>query len=834
MRPECVRAVAQALGREPKPGELAEIETRLTNEVQRMARKDRQAIIDMTPAERMMKAAENAANDLAAEAELKARRKVLAVQAQSRIRSFMDVEPKNRLKRLEHVLRFDAGGSGIQSIEAQAREIANTAFGDMLDTLISTNPKILGLFEDTAGTEALVKELHGEDSGNPQAKAGAKVFHETGERLRQRFNRAGGDIGKLESYDMPHHHSHAKIAAAGLDKWVKAILPRLKREMYVKDDGSLMDDAEVEAFMREAGTTILTDGANKWQAGAAGVGGSRANRGSAHRQIHFKDAQSHIDYWHEFGEKSLFDVIQGHVRGIANDIAMVETLGPNADHGFKELLDYAVNMQKVDDKANAPGLDGKAKKLETLYRYIAGSNGAPANVAAANVMRGLRSLQTGAKLGSAIISSVTDHATMWNTALFNNMKYSRVLMREMDLLRKPEMREAARRAGLGLDAMLSGLDRWGTEGLGDAIGLSGKFADRSQKLTNAVMRASGLSQVTDIRRQAFAVEMMDVVGSLSRKGWEAIDESDRTRLQQMGIDKDDFAVWQMAEVADLTGRGDKVLTPKAIYSIPDDALAQLGDPAALKDKAATRLAAMVGDESRMAIIEPGARERAFMYGGSQAGTFHGELFRSFWQFKSFGIAMAMRHIERGRSIPTKVGKTAYLARHIVGTTLLGGIAVLLSDILSGKDPRDITNLKFLGAAFTKGGSMGIYGDFLYGGKTKYGDTLASIVGGPISQFVLQPYQIAADAVTDAKEGRPVDVAGKGIQYIKGNTPGMSLWYTKAALDHLIWHDAMEFANPGYLRRMKQRTQRDTGQKYWWEPGENLPDRAPDMGAALGQ
>ena len=827
MKSECIQAVTQALGRAAKPSELAEIETRLSGEIRRMARKDRAAILSMTPMERMVMAAENAAKELVAEAELKAQRKVLAVTAQARLRNHIDTTPGKRLDRIKDILDFSSAGTGRISVASQSREIANMAFGNMLDTITATNPKVLGLFEDVEGTRALIKELHGEDSGNPAAKAGAKAFHDTAEQLRQRFNRAGGDIGKLERYDMPHHHSHAKIVAAGRDAWVKETMPLLDRNQYVKADGNLMDDVELREFLEQAYTTIATDGANKREAGTATGGtGERANRGNAHRQIHFNGSDAHIAYWSKFGEKSLFDVLQGHIRGISNDIAMVETLGPDADHGFKELLDYAVNADKIADNKNALGFGGQAQSIETLYRMVAGTNGGPANVAFANVARGLRSIQTGAKLGSAIISSVTDHAGMWLTSGFNNMKYRKVLQREMDLLRKPEMRETARRAGLGLDAMLSSLDRWGTEGLGDAIGLSGKFADKATKLTNAVMRASGLSQITDIRRQAFAIEMMDVLGSLSRKGWDDMDAADRTRLEKMGVSPKVFEVWRQAEVRDVSGRGDKVLTPQEIYKLDIDPR--------LKDEAATTLAALVGDEARMAVIEPSFKERQMLGAGLQTGTVAGELARFAAQFKSFGVSMVMRHLERGFSMPTNTGKAAYLVKHLVSTTLLGGMAVLLRDIINGKDPRDITTPEFAFAAFVQGGGLGIYGDFIYGGKARNDDSIAGLMLGPVGQLVTQPFQIASQAVTDAKEGKPVDVGGKVVQYIKGNTPGASLWYTRAAMDHLIWHDMMEFANPGYLRRMKQRTQRDTGQQYWWEPGENLPDRAPDFSAMTGE
>jgi hypothetical protein len=196
--------------------------------------------------------------------------------------------------------------------------------------------------------------------------------------------------------------------------------------------------------------------------------------------------------------------------------------------------------------------------------------------------------------------------------------------------------------------------------------------------------------------------------------------------------------------------------------------------------------------------------------------------------------MVMKHLQRGMSMPTNAGKAAYLSKHIVASTMLGGMAVLIRDIINGKDPRDITTPEFAWAAFVQGGAFGIYGDFIYGGKARTGDTLAGIMLGPVGAMAVQPFQIASDAVTDIKDGKEPDVGAKVVQYVKGNTPGMSLWYLRGAMDHLIWHDMMEFNNPGYLRRMKQRTLRDTGQQYWWEPGENIPDRAPDLGAMMGE
>ncbi|KAK6697397.1 hypothetical protein SNK04_014149 [Fusarium graminearum] len=165
-----------------------------------------------------------------------------------------------------------------------------------------------------------------------------------------------------------------------------------------------------------------------------------------------------------------------------------------------------------------------------------------------------------------------------------------------------------------------------------------------------------------------------------------------------------------------------MLTPDSIYRIPDAKLAGLGDPATLREDAATRLLGVVLEETDVAVIEPGAKERAMMMTGLQRGTWKGELTRSFFLFKSFPIAMMTRHIQRGWSMPTGTGRAAYLATLIASTTVMGAVSMQISDMLSGRDPRDMTDPRFGIAAMLKGGSLGLYGDFLFSESSRYGQS----------------------------------------------------------------------------------------------------------------
>lgn len=841
MKQDCIKAVIATLGRKPTERELNEIETRTRAQYSQMMKRDPDGFMRASPEDRAMLAASKAAEDLQRESRMLAMRKVRNAGIEIANRQYINGRHSEASAALADMIANDyTGKSGIQSVESKANAISKIAFSQMIDELYATQPKVLGLFENENGVKEIIKELHGEPSGNPLAERLARKFHETTERLRQQFNMAGGDIGKLEDWALPHHHSQAKVSRAGVEKWVAFVKPLLNRSRYIDENGAPMSEAEINRFLSEAYETISSDGISKWSPDAPVAGtGARANRGSESRAIHFSDSDAYTKYWHEFGDKGLFDIITGHIQNISKDIALVETFGSNPDYAIQKLLREAEFLEtkagKTPDDAR-----NRARRTEEIYDHIAGNNPGPASQGLANVMRGLRSAQSGAKLLSAVITSVTDEGTMWLTAGMNNLGYSKILKRELSLLNPANAghRAEARRLGLGIETILGSLNHYGVDLVGSDADWHGKFAAGSNKLTTALIRASGLNAVTDARRQAFGVEMLHDIAVKTRAGFDQLSPDDAKRFSGYGVQPKHWDVWQMTKPDELGQIGAEVLSPASIYKLTDEELRATADkykttPRRLRNDAAVMLNGIANDQSLMAVIEPGARERSWMYGKSQAGTVKGEFARSFWTFKSFGVSMVMRHLQRGLAQEGNASKAAYLSKLIGATTVLGGLALQLGEIASGKDPRDMEDPKFWGAAFVKGGSFGIYGDFLYGQTTRYDQSVPEVVLGPVGSLIFGPINMIGKAKDAALKGESPQLGGDFARWVKGNTPGMSMWYAKAAIDHMIWHDLMEMASPGYLSRMRQRTRREYNQDWYWQPGENMPERLPDLTAIAG-
>ncbi len=837
MNPKCIQSVVQAIGRDLTKVEIDGIESRIAKHMRGLAKEDAKAWGQMTQAERLQNAAERSATELVGEAQLKEKRAALTVIAHDRIQQHIEAQSVRGIDALDALDRTVAFHSDMKSnflsIETQAKAVRDDALRQMLGTLTATNPKWFGLFENRAGVEALVKEIFGESSGVPEAKAGAKEWAQTTAGMRDRFNRNGGDVGELDDWGLPHHHSQVKVAKVGREKWVNDITPLIDRGSYFTPDGRPMGDVEINRFLGEAWTTIATGGANKLDPGVS-RGSSRANRGNASRQIHYKDADSYLKYQAEYGERSLYEVLTNHVESIAKDIALVETYGPNPDQTFRYFRDKSVQEGKIADPTKVGKFDERAVKSENLYNAVSGKTLPVASEWLANSFDTLRNWLVASRLGSAVITSLSDDATLHLTGKLNNLPEMRLIANELSALNPANRVEErmAQRAGLGLRVLVSSLNRFGQDGLGS------KF---SRQLASTVMRASGLNAMTEARRRAFGVTMMGSIGAITKDhaNLSKLDPVDNRVLLSKGVTDTDFQVWKKAKLEDWGDGNKTMLTPEAIYRISDTDLQGMGDPQRLREQAATKLLAHTLEETDVAIIEPGIKERVITGANIQRGTWKGELVRSFFLFKSFPLAMIARHWERGMSLPTLGGKAKYIGTLMAATTVAGVVSLQINELLNGRDPRNLNPFEKGGvrnwiAAMLKGGSLGIYGDFLFSESTQHGQSPVASVMGPVIGTAESAFNLTQGNMLQAAQGKDTHFGAELVKFGKGMTPGASLWYAKGALDHLVYHQMQEYFSPGYLSNMRARAQRDFGQRFYWEGGEPLPQRAPDFGAMIGE
>ncbi len=196
-----------------------------------------------------------------------------------------------------------------------------------------------------ARLENMVREAFGEDSGDAQAKALAAAWGAAAERLRQRYNEAGGNIGKLDRYGLPQTHNREAILKLGQQKWVDYLMRDgvLDRERMVSRQGHQLTDGELREVLGEVWETITTDGwfnrEPTYQ--AYGKGKLAQQLDEHHRWLHFKNADEWLSYQKQFGEGDHYTTMTHHVAKMARDIATMEILGPNPE-GMRNYLKQLV------------------------------------------------------------------------------------------------------------------------------------------------------------------------------------------------------------------------------------------------------------------------------------------------------------------------------------------------------------------------------------------------------------------------------------------------------------------------------------------------------------
>lgn len=845
MIPRCRQAVdlaAQALGRAiPTAKQYQQIEDSLSASMRRLARTDPQWKT-LSRDQQMQAAAQAVMQDIQAAATRKlenAQRQILkTAETEQRIQSLIDSfkDTKNHSGTRAEATKRDYENTHIQN--AAERKIAMgqltdliQASGDKQGTSLGRNI-LMRVFdaENPAMSRDIIAEVYKNadgHTGNDAAKMAARAWLDTIEGLRQRFNAAGGDVGRLEYGYVPQPHDTTRVRKAGSQGWVDKTFPLLDRSRYLLEDGSRMSDAEVKTFLTEAYKTLSTEGVNKQEPGAFKGSGARANKGGDNRQIHFADGEAWQRYMKTFGKGTMYDAMMAHVGGVTRDIGLVEHYGPDANATSRLLND----LIKVEDKPAVSFTErtGTVFSIEpqTYWDMISGKTGAPVNESLSKTMDMVRSLQVSAKLGGAVISSVTDLGTLVMNTGYNRLPYWQ-LVKDIGRNMTGAGKEFMSAHGMIAESVASSINRWSGDNIGN---------NWSGRIANSVMRLSLLNAWTDGLRQGFTMSMNAGLARMAKKQWSALSEFDQSRLTRSGITESDWGVLNGVRPTNFKGR--ELLTPQSIKASGH----------ADADSIAAKVFGFIHDESEFAVVNPDLTTRAITtFGGQAAGTVGGEIARTVMQFKSFPIAMVSRHWGRllegdhdAQGAPMLANRTAYAMALMATTVGLGAIATQEKQILAGKDPIDMTGQhagRFWARAVAQGGAFSIVGDLFLmdpGNGTDMATNAFKTALGPSAATVTDLLlKNIAENVWQSSQGKDTHWQAELFAWAKAQTPAGNLWWLKPMVEHGFANSVNEVLSPGYLARVQQRAMKDWGNRYWWNPREGAPSRGPDMERAFGK
>lgn len=871
MRKECVERVQLSLGKKITPTEASDLLAQVRARMAALRLKDPVAWDAMSKQARVDMAVKEVQEAMMTEALKIKQRARLTVLAQARVEKSM----ATARKRGYH--GYSAGMQVLQEVDRYVQATQSEVASDFLVALEGKQKGILGLMEDKNFARDVVREVYGQDTGSKMAKEVAGVWVSMSDSAVDRFNAAGGNLGKIEHY-VPQTHDDARMRqAAEILKgdyafqrflhqfgytfndvnpygdnqmaWVSYVFDRIDKDRYVDLNGEKMSDEDIVQMLSKAYDTIVQNGAENFEISAVagegfGGGASRANRGDLHRSIHFKDAESFIEYQEMFGHGSFFGNMLGSLRRTAKDAALLEMMGPNPNNmnlGVKRMCQ--AEADQMNGKKQGVLAPLKAKRIgvskhfyDSAWSVLNGeaSSVRPDRAFVASLMGGARNLEVVGKLQSTFINSLPDVATYFVSSKLHNVP----MLRATANLCKAwgsESKDIARRAGLMADALASNLERFGQNNVGQ--GWTGMLA-------NGMMKLSLLDQWTNGVRQASMINMMGTMSHVGEWDWNVLETFQKRQLERLGVTERDWKLWQAADPY-RTQNGARVLTRQDIREVnldklngvnPDGLSPEVENPFTQRDvdHAVSMYVAFLRDESGLASLAPDLRTRAISNIAGERGTLGGEIMRSVMLFKSFPVGFVLRHLERVSDLAQTKGRASavkYAAAVVVCSTISAAISVQLKQLIAGRDMQDMTDDDFWWQALSVGGGLSFLSDMIiagFDGQNAYGSPNVLRFFGPVAGTVLDTWDVAKASLNEGLYDKDTKVGAKALRLARGHMPFVNLWYTKAVFDRAIYNDLMEFCSPGYTARMEAWGLKNTGQEYWWAPTKLEPTRMPKM------
>ena len=736
--------------------------------------------------------------------------------------------PKGLLAGVEALITRDLYSQvGYENIDMAKKAVQGEFDRYTADMLFAFRSKRFGFKQDKEGLEDLVHGLFGKTTKNVETGLYAKQVSKVLEYARQRFNRAGGAISKLENY-IPVAHSQRKIRggktpaeqAIAKKAWVNFMQTEVKMRQLTDSNGIELSPPAQAKVLEDMWESIAFNGARKIEAGKKTGTGKLANKHREKRIIHFEDPDSWLKYNKRFGDDDIFATLNGYMETMSGDIAAMEVFGPNPNLTMNFLSDTLI---KNDVKMS------KVKRANAIYEVQTGQGSLLQDIELAGQFQETRAWMTAALLGGAFLKSLGDVGLLAITARYNGLPVARAITRGVQqfIALKKEDQMLAAQMGIGANAVRGKM--FGAEKFTGISSESGKLGTgRGSQASEFVMRSSFLTKWTEAMRTGFSIEFTGFVAKQSDKTYGELNPRLKKAFGKYGIEE---AEWDLLRSMPKTKQdGAEFLTAENIME------AGLGTDAA--ESLHKKYMGMILQESEYAALTPDARTRATL-GGGQKGTWHGEFLITTAMFKSFPLTMVNTHIMRGLNQSSLGDKMGYLGGLVMTTTAIAAMGLQATELSKGRDLRDMRpttkeGLKFWGEALMTGGGLGIFADFVFQDHNRYGHEPLVTGGGPVfgaiqdTAGVVQSL-VAAPFAEEGEKGEAFrEVGGQTADLLKRYNP-FDTWQTRLVMERVLFENMAMWADPNLKDSYEQKRinrQADYGNDEWWPQGDSAPDRLP--------
>lgn len=734
-----------------------------------------------------------------------------------------------------------------------------------LERLGRDDPKMIGLdrvLYSRAIEDDIFREKWQLDSGpkgkpgitkNEQALAIAKVLHKWDKVRVNALNSEGAWITDYAGYMMRITHDPDRIRKASNQSpfSFRKGFEQADREYWADFTLRRLDvrrtfgghDAPDKALAEMYGGFVTGDHLEPETISGDPMFKSVARQVSQQRTLHFKDADSALEYLREFGRYTPTEAWLNSMKSSANHYALMKVFGSKPKEGFENDLAFAKNQTMGTPERAA--IDKRERALRVRFDVVSGEADRPIASQWAGVVNGVMAVQRVAKLGFTPFAMIQDNVNISRELARHGLSW---LERNATILNGYfQGSEGSAKAEVA-DLLHTGI-------LGRLRGVTARFdisdarSGSMAAMENMFFKLTGISAMTENKRADAERMMAFALGKKRDKAFADLGQMETHLLQGYGIGDKEWALLHKTDWN--TIEGDTYLTPDIVQRISDDDIAaymkergtvgeqatsammlqQTGHASTLTDRVrqdlALKLWAYFSERGQYAVLEPGAREKAILFQGTQMNSPLNLALRLLMQFKQFPTTMITK--TWGTEIyggGTRMDKIAGITELIVASTLAGAMSLYLNQLFKGQDPnsnwRNQPGQQLL-ASFIRGGAATIYGDFLLGEFSRHGFQALDALAGPTFGQTNRLFELYNDLKPDVFGKRKASSGSPGgalaLKMARDNLPFMNMIYTRAAFDYLITYRLQEWLNPGYLRRMEQQMKDRSGTEFLLRPSQ---------------
>jgi len=529
------------------------------------------------------------------------------------------------------------------------------------------------------------------------------------------------------------------------------------------------------------------------------------------RVLHFKDADSWFEYNEMFGVGNLNESFFSGLTTAGRNIGIMDTLGTKPAQNFEKIRKAVATRMAQQGKDAGKVSSGQYKKYMDV---IDGTIYSVEGFALARWSAIARTVASTAKLGGAVISAASDLAQYGAEMRYQGRGFlsgmAEALGSLFRLKSSKDKKEIAEALGFMADNTI--YDISGRFQVGDNLSKGWTNVQRT------FFKYNLLSWWTNTLKEGAMLSMANYFAKQKNIQFDQLNPSLKNLFNQYNIDA---ARWDVIRsvAMEKSADGKEFISIRNLDNITDQQALNIAglkqaserEIRIIKEKFKSSVSGMLLDRSTYAVIEPDAKIKAKMTQGLLAGTYLGEAIRFIGQFKAFPMSIVYKTLSREASFwraGNKARAISGVSSVLVTSALLGYVSMTAKDILKGRSARDPLKAKTWTAAFLQGGGLGIYGDVLFQETRSGADIAASMLGPvPLSAFdVLQGIKYGVSGEGDK-------AARQAYRVISTNIPFLNLFYTKTAFDYLIGYQMMETMNPGVLKRMEKRMEKDYNQEF---------------------